>query len=165
MQAFAHVATAEDLSGADDWRRGRDPSAQDALVALWRGKRMIFALLCVALVVSAVAVVLIPPRYTGEAIVRFNFDGQETSGAGGKAPTIATLDPAALVEGAARIARSHAVASAVVDRLGLDRDPRFNHKSTLARLLSAARSALGFQLAVSPLRASSRPRRCCRGSL
>jgi capsular polysaccharide biosynthesis protein len=137
------------LSGEDDSQAGRDQSVQDALATIWRRKETVFAWFCAALVVSVVALVLIPPRYTGEAIVRFNFESRD-SGAGAKAQTITTLDPAALVDGAALIMRSRAVASAAVDRLGLDRDPRFNHESTPTRLFSAARSALGFQQAVSP---------------
>lgn len=134
------------LAGEDAQRRARrDQSLQDTLAALWRGKGAIFASLSAALLVSVIALVLTPPRYTGEAIIRFSFDGQETAAAGAKAQPIATLDPAALVDGAARIIRSRAVASAVVTRLGLDRDPRFTHDSRLMRSLTAMRSALRLQ--------------------
>lgn len=138
------------LSVEDDSYAGRDPFVQDAVAALWREKRTMFASLCVALVVSGVALVLIPPRYTGEAIIRLNFGSQETSGAAAKEQKVATPDPAALVESAARIVGSRAAASAVVDQLGLDRDPRFAHESTLSRSYMAARSALGLQRALSP---------------
>jgi len=137
------------LSGEDDSRAGRDESVQSVLAAIWRGKKTVSVSLCSALIVSVVALVLIPARYTGEAIIRFNFDSQD-SGASSKAQTITTLDPAALVGGAALIVRSRAVANAAVDRLGLDRDPHFNHEPTLTRAFSAARSALGLQPAVSP---------------
>ena len=135
------------LSIESDSQSGRDLWLEERLGALWRGKGTIAAWLCAALVVSVIAQILIPPSYTGEAIVRFNFDSEETSGAGAKGQTTAMLDPSALVEGAARIMRSRAVASAAVNRLGLDRDPRFTRQSTLAGLFSSARSALGLQVA------------------
>lgn len=157
------------LSAEEDSHAGREPFVQDAFAALWREKRTMFASLCVALIVSGVALVLIPPRYTGEAIIRLNFGSQETSGAAAKAQNVATPDAAALVESAARIVGSRAVASAVVDQLGLDRDPRFAHESTPSRSYMAARSALGLQRGLRSSRVrgdaeAARRRRCGPGA-
>ena len=48
---------------------------QDVAAALWRKKGTIFACFCAGLVIASAVEVLIPPRYTGEAIIRFNFIG------------------------------------------------------------------------------------------
>jgi uncharacterized protein involved in exopolysaccharide biosynthesis len=116
--------------------------ARDTLGILWHQKPMIVGILVVALSVASIALVLIGPRYSAEAMIRLNFLREEPA-TGAKTQSIAAVDPVALVDSAARGIRSRATANAVVARLGLDKDPDFARESTLGRVLSGMRAALG----------------------
>ncbi|HMF68853.1 MAG TPA: Wzz/FepE/Etk N-terminal domain-containing protein [Phyllobacterium sp.] len=118
--------------------------ARDTLGILWDQKSLIVGILVVALSVALVALVLIGPRYSAEAMIQLNFIREEPA-TGAKTQSIATVDPVALVDSAARGIRSRATANAVVARLGLDKDPDFARKSTLWRVLSGVRAALGLE--------------------
>jgi uncharacterized protein involved in exopolysaccharide biosynthesis len=96
----------------------------------------------VALMLASIALVMIGPSYRGEAIIQFNFSREEPV-AGKRIEPIASVDGLMLVESAARIIRSRATAGAVVARLGLDKDIDFTHESTLRRVFSRVRTALG----------------------
>jgi capsular polysaccharide biosynthesis protein len=122
--------------------------AYGKLRILWARKWLIAVLVVVALVLASVALVLLGPRYTGEAQIQINFTRDEPVN-GAKIQPTATVDPAAVVEGAARIIRSRATADAVVARLGLDKDPTFTRQPLLWRALSDARSALGLEQSAS----------------
>jgi capsular polysaccharide biosynthesis protein len=116
--------------------------AHDTLRILWRRRLLIAATLVAGFLLGSIAVVLIGPRYTGVATIQLNFSREEPA-AGTKIQSIALMDPVTLVDSAADVIRSRATASAVVARLGLDKDPGFARESTSLRLLSSARTALG----------------------
>jgi uncharacterized protein involved in exopolysaccharide biosynthesis len=122
--------------------------AYGKLRILWARKWLIAVLVVVALVLASVALVLLGPRYTGEAQIQINFTRDEPVN-GAKIQPTATVDPAAVVEGAARIIRSRATADAVVARLGLDKDPTFTRQPVLWRVFSDARSSLGLEQSAS----------------
>ena len=123
-------------------RSAREDLAHQTLGVLWRRKGLLAALLLVALLLAAAVLVLVPPRYTADAILVSNFRNATAPSAATATGQIASADANALVDSAARIIRSRANASAVVARLGLDRDPAFKHESILRRSIAAARRAL-----------------------
>ncbi|NOJ43330.1 Wzz/FepE/Etk N-terminal domain-containing protein [Bradyrhizobium australiense] len=116
--------------------------ARDTLGILWYEKRLIVGILLVALSVALIALVLIGPRYSAEAMIQLNFNREEPT-TGPKTQSIATVEAVALVGSAAHAIRSRATANAVVARLGLDKDPDFARESTLWRVLSGVRRTLG----------------------
>jgi uncharacterized protein involved in exopolysaccharide biosynthesis len=118
--------------------------ARDALQALWHRKLPIAGLVIATLLLAAIALVLIGPRYTGEAIIQLNFIREEPA-TSAKIQPIAAMDAVALVDSAARIIRSRATAAAVVARLGLDQDPDFTRESMLWRVLSTVRATLDLE--------------------
>jgi len=120
--------------------------ARDTLGILWHQKLLIVGILVAALSVASIALVLIGPRYSAEAMIQLNFIREEPA-TGAKTQSIAAVavDAVALVESAARAVRSRATANAVVARLGLDKDPDFARESTLWRVLSNVRAALGLE--------------------
>jgi capsular polysaccharide biosynthesis protein len=118
--------------------------ARDTLGILWNQKLLIVGILLVALSVASIALVLSGPRYSAEAMMQLNFIREEPA-TGAKTHSIAAVDAAALVESTARAIRSRATANAVVARLGLDKDPDFARESTLWRVLSGVRAALGLE--------------------
>jgi uncharacterized protein involved in exopolysaccharide biosynthesis len=115
---------------------------RDTLLVLWRGKLLIVAIVAFAVLLASISVVLIGPRYTGEALILINFS-REGPATDTKIQPIASLDAVAVVDSAAKVIRSRATASAVVARLGLDRDPDFARESALWRMVSGSRTALG----------------------
>lgn len=118
--------------------------ARETLGILWRQKLLIMGILLVALSAASIALVLIGPRYSAEAMVQLNFTREEPA-AGAKTESIVAVDPVALVASAEHAIRSRATANAVVARLGLDKDPDFARGSTLWRMLSGVRAALGLE--------------------
>ncbi len=114
------------------------------LAALWARRLLVASILIVSLVAASVVLVLLGPRYTGEATIQLTFVRDEPATAARTLPT-ASLDATAVVDGAARIIRSRATASAVVTRLGLDKDPAFARESLSWRVFSSLRSFLGFE--------------------
>jgi capsular polysaccharide biosynthesis protein len=114
----------------------------DTLRILWKHKPLVAAVLGIALAALSVALVLIAPHYTGEAIIQLDFIRNETV-AGERVQSTAAVDAAAVVDSAARIIRSRGTASAVVSVLGLDSDPAYAHRSFPARALSSLWSVFG----------------------
>src|SRR5260370_41504947 len=90
---------------------------RETLGILWHQKRLIVGILLVALSLASIALVLIGPRYSAEAMIQLNFTREEPT-AGTKIQPIASIDAVALVDGALRVIRSRATASAVVARVG-----------------------------------------------
>jgi uncharacterized protein involved in exopolysaccharide biosynthesis len=109
---------------------------------IWNRRLLVIAIVIAALVPTLMALVLIGPRYKGEAIVELNF-GREEPVTGAKSTPIATVDASALVDSVAGVIRSRSTAGAVVDRLGLDKDADFAHESALWRTFSSVRMAFG----------------------
>jgi uncharacterized protein involved in exopolysaccharide biosynthesis len=122
---------------------------RDTMRIIWRRKLLVAAILVEALVLASIALVLVGPRYTGEAIIQLSFSREE-SASSAKSQPIVSMEAAAIVDGAARVIRSRATASAVVARLGLDKDPTFTRQSFSWRVLSSVRSALGMEQALPP---------------
>jgi uncharacterized protein involved in exopolysaccharide biosynthesis len=116
----------------------------DGLSALWARSPLIAAGLAAALALASIALVLIGPRYTGRAMIQFNFVREEAAKDARIAPT-ASVDAMAVLNNAAPIIRSPATASAVVTRFRLDEDPAFVRESLSWRAYSSMRSLLGFK--------------------
>jgi capsular polysaccharide biosynthesis protein len=114
----------------------------DTLRMLGRHKLLIAAVLGIALAALSVALALIAPRYTGEAMIQLDFTRNETV-SGEKVQSTAAVDAASVVDSAARIIRSRGTASAVVSALGLDNDPAYTRLSLPARALSSVWSVFG----------------------
>ena len=109
--------------------------AYDTLRVLWHRKLLISAILVAAVLLVSVMLVRIGPRYSGEAIIELNFI-REVPTAGAQIQPTASVDAAAIVDSAARVIRSRATASAVVARLGLDKDPAFARRSAFSYVQS-----------------------------
>jgi uncharacterized protein involved in exopolysaccharide biosynthesis len=116
--------------------------AYDTLQILWVHKPLVAAVFGVALAALTVALVLIAPRYTGEAMIQLSFTRDEPV-TGAKVQPTAAVDAAAVVDSAARIIRSRGTASAVVSALGLDKDPAYTRLSLPAQALSVVWSVFG----------------------
>jgi capsular polysaccharide biosynthesis protein len=109
--------------------------AYDMLQMLWAHRSLVAVVFGFAFVALSVALVLLPHRYTGEAMIQLDFTRNETV-AGEKVQSTAAVDAASVVDSAARIIRSRRTASAVVSVLRLDRDPAYTRLSLPARLLA-----------------------------
>lgn len=116
---------------------------RDWLRIFWKRRLLIASTAATALLLALSGLAFIGPHYTGEAMIRLNFSGEQGAG-GARSQPIANLEASALVESAARIIRSRATASSVVARRGLDKDPMFTRQSVVSRTLSTLRSILGF---------------------
>jgi len=121
-------------------------SAHETLTILWRRRWLIAGALLLSLLVGAIGIVLYGLRYTSEAIIQVNFDSDARTESAVRQPTV-PMDPIALIDSAARLIRSRAAVSAVVDRLQLDRDRYFARESLGWRALSELRSAAGLSMA------------------
>ena len=119
------------------------------LQKLWKFKFLIGGMVFAAVVLASVALALIGPRYTSEAIILLNFVREESTSSAKVSPT-ATVDAAALVDRAARVMRSRATATAVVSRLGLDKDLEFAREALQLRMLSALRTVFGLKTQTPP---------------
>jgi capsular polysaccharide biosynthesis protein len=115
--------------------------AQHALRILWQRKWLIAGTVVAALVIAVIAVTQMAPRHTSEALIQVDLSPDT----GTKSQSTVSVDATEVAGSVARIIRSRTTADAVVTRLGLDRDPRFERQPRLSRWLSAARSALGLQ--------------------
>jgi uncharacterized protein involved in exopolysaccharide biosynthesis len=122
-----------------------DQVAYDTLRVVWHRKFLIASIIVVSLLGASFALALIGPRYTGEAIIQLSFSREESTSADAKIQPIAPMEAVALVDSAARILRSRATASAVVYRLGLDKNPDFARESIAWQALLALRGALGLE--------------------
>ena len=117
--------------------------AQQVMLLLWQRKRMIAATVVAALVIAVIALSLIEPRYTSEALIQVNLDLNPDRGV--KSQATVSVDAAEVAGTTARIIRSRATADAVVARLGLDKDPRFESRPLFSRWRSGVSAALGLQ--------------------
>jgi len=96
---------------------------------------LISAILVAAVLLVSVMLMLIGPRYSGEAIIELNFI-REVPAAGAQIQPTASVDAGAIVDSAARVIRSRATASAVVAQLRLDKDPAFARRSAFSYVRS-----------------------------
>ncbi|KWV55979.1 hypothetical protein AS156_05045 [Bradyrhizobium macuxiense] len=109
---------------------------------LWTHKWLVVCVLGVAYAALSAALLVLPPRYTGEAIIKVDFVRNETV-AGERVQSTAAVDAAAVVDSTARIIRSRATASAVVSALRLDNDPAYTSLSRPMRELYKVGRAIG----------------------
>jgi len=119
--------------------------AYGVLSALWTRSSPIAVGLVAALALASIALILVGPRYTSRAMIQFKFVREEPANTS-KIATTAAVDAMAVLNDAAPMIRSHAIAGAVVTRLGLDKDPAFARGSRLWRVFSEIRSLLGYQV-------------------
>jgi len=119
----------------------------ETLRILWARKSLIAIVVAGTLLLTSFALVLVGPYYTAEAVIQLNFVREEPA-TGAKSLPTATVDAAAIVDGAARTIRSRATAAAVVSRLGLDKNSTFARQSLSWRVLASVRSGLGLSQAV-----------------
>jgi capsular polysaccharide biosynthesis protein len=127
--------------GSIDLRAHYGMVAQHTLRILWQRKWLIAATVVAGLVLAVIALTQMEPRYTSEALIQVNLNPDT----GPKSQSTVSVNAAEVVDSTARLIRSRTTADAVVARLGLDGDPRFERQPRLSRWLSAARSALGLQ--------------------
>ena len=97
---------------------------RDTLRIIWHRKLLVAAILVAALVLASIALVLVGPRYTGEAIIQLSFSREESASSARSQP-IVSVEAAALVDSAARVIRSRTTA----------RPARSTRSSTMARSL------------------------------
>jgi hypothetical protein len=122
--------------------RGRyEAVAQDTLRMLWYRKGLIATSVVAGIVIGLVALMGMAPRYTSEALIQVSLN----SGVGTKNTSTISVSTTEVVDSVVRIIRSRTTADAVVARLGLDKDPGFQHQPVLSRWRSAAGAALGLQ--------------------
>ncbi|MGE0751286.1 MAG: Wzz/FepE/Etk N-terminal domain-containing protein [Variibacter sp.] len=121
--------------------------AHDVLRILWRYRILIALFFVCGLVMAPIAVVILAPRYTSEAILQVSFNRDEPNTTT-KTQRIASMEAAAMVESTVRILRSRALASAVVSRLGLANDPGFSTPSRLSSLVQSMREMLGLPVVI-----------------
>lgn len=95
----------------------------DALRTLWARRALIAASIAVTMLVATIGMAFTGARYTSEAVIRLTFAREEPS-SGAKSQMLAVMDASSVVESTARLIRSRATMSAVVSRLGLDRQTR-----------------------------------------
>jgi capsular polysaccharide biosynthesis protein len=119
-----------------------ESAVYQTMAILWSRRSPIAALVGVAVLLASLVLVLIGPRYTGEATIQLNFVREE-SATGVKSQPTAAVDATTVVDSAARIIRSRATAAAVVTRLGLDKDAAFTRRPISWSVFSGMRSAVG----------------------
>ena len=129
-----------------DLRAHYEMVAQNALRLFWQRRRLIAASVVLAFLIGIIALAQMEPRYRSEALIQVDLNLNPDSNT--KSPSTASVNAAEVVDSTVRIIGSRANADAVVARLGLDKDPRFEHQPRLSRWLSAVRSVLGLQLSV-----------------
>src|SRR5262249_26048311 len=95
------------------------------------------------------ALVLMGPRYTAEAIIELGFNRKGAALDTKTQESTATLDASVLVDSAARLIRSRPIAGAAVTRLELDKDPRYTRNPLLLQAVDSARAVLGLPQAES----------------
>jgi succinoglycan biosynthesis transport protein ExoP len=125
-------------------REHRESVAVATLLALWRRRYLIGGVAALAVLVAAGALTQMEKRYAAEAVVKLDLQRPDSAAGPNQALSVA-VDLNALAQSEARIARSRAVARAVVDRLGLADDPRYaGGESRLAALRAAALQKLAW---------------------
>jgi uncharacterized protein involved in exopolysaccharide biosynthesis len=115
--------------------------AIDTMKLLWRRKQLIAAFLVAFPALAFLALVLMGPRYTAESMIELGFSRK--GGATKAQESMANLDAAVLVDGAARLLRSRPMVGTVVTRLGLDKDPQYTRNSLSLRALAFGQAVLG----------------------
>jgi uncharacterized protein involved in exopolysaccharide biosynthesis len=103
-----------------DLRSHYENVARATLSSIWQHKRLIASIVAAALILAALAIPIMPRKYSAEALVYPNLFVREQGTT--KVQALASVDAAALINSEARLIRSDAIVRAVVKRLELDRD-------------------------------------------
>jgi uncharacterized protein involved in exopolysaccharide biosynthesis len=119
----------------------------DLMRVLWRQRFLIASFIIAGLVTGVCAIIALPPRYTGEAILQVNFNRDEPA-ATARTQRIASMEAAGVVESTVRVLHSRTIIDATVSRLRLDNDPAFASPSTLKRAVWSVRHALGLPVII-----------------
>lgn len=101
-------------------RRHFESVGFNTMLTLWRRKRMILALMALALLAAAVVLLKSEKLYTSNALVQVDFGRDDQTGNGRQGGGL-SFDLSALVETEARFVRSRAIARQVADRLAAAR--------------------------------------------
>lgn len=113
-----------------------DPRANpQALSVLWQRRGLIAAVVAGTTTLAAMALAVIEPRYTAEALIALNTRASSTGQVLTTKPTVAAPPLAVvLVSTEKDILESRELAAKVVDALALDHDPEFNRQLRDSRL-------------------------------
>jgi uncharacterized protein involved in exopolysaccharide biosynthesis len=140
MTAPVKFAAPASEPGAADPRGQYEQITRNVLRVAWAQRRLLASAVATAMVMAAAGLAYTGPRCTAEALIHVTFTRAEPATAVRAAP-VAAMDAGTVVESAARLLRSRALASAVVSRLGLDRETP--PQSLGARILTRAAAAAG----------------------
>jgi succinoglycan biosynthesis transport protein ExoP len=115
-------------------RRHFESVGLNAMLTLWRRKRLILALMVLAMIGALAVLLTSEKRYTSNALVQIDFSRDDQSGSARQGSGF-PVDLAALVETEARFVRSRAIARQVAERLaaeGRTKDERGLQAGTVA---------------------------------
>lgn len=135
------------LGKADDpaAERERSPAQLLDLRAFWlflrRRARLIAGVTLLSLGLAALALMMIPPRYTATAVILV--DPRQQRVVQSEAVLSGIGSDAAAVESQVEVLESTVLARRIIAALALDRDPEFSQPALLARAIERAREALG----------------------
>jgi polysaccharide biosynthesis transport protein len=120
-----------------------DPRAQpQALSVLWQRRGLIGAIVAGSTAFAVVALQIIPPHYTAEALIALNTRASSTGQVLTTKPMVVSPPlTAVLVSTEKNILESRELAGKVVDALALDHDPEFNRQLRESRLPPALADA------------------------
>src|SRR5687768_13832936 len=132
------------MTASDAARVPREPVESPITVlgvvsALLRRKRLLGLTAAVGLVPLLLVVGTMRPLYVSEATLELSFNREEVAASTTVSRQMASMDPGALVNGAAHRMVSRANAGRVVRRLGLDRAEAHQGSSVLSAIVGAVR--------------------------
>jgi capsular polysaccharide biosynthesis protein len=134
QNAGQQVLVAGPYEGLDAGAR-QTQAMQAALATLWDSRREILKWSLGGVLLGLAALAAIPNWYVSEAVLQIDLTRDDLGKA--KLPISANVDSNSLIEGEARILRSRAVLSRVVQRLGLDKDADYAGQSLSASMNAA----------------------------
>jgi len=110
---------------------------------LWSHRWLFAAVTAGVVALNTISLALTPSQYTSEAVLELNFNRQEPANSATAIRQLASVDPGALVNGAAQDLGSRSNVSQVVTRLHLDEDPALTRQSTLSSVVNRLRGLIG----------------------
>src|SRR5580704_15181734 len=116
----ADTAVTYDLEAVPVRRYYQDRS-HDTMLALWRHRGLIAVILLASLAIAGSALMILPKKYTAEAIIQLDLGRPELPLANEQAPPV-TLDASSIIQGEAKIIQSRMMARRVLEKLGDNAD-------------------------------------------
>lgn len=113
------------------------------LSTLWNHKWLICAVTAALVALNMIVLALTPSQYTSEAILELNFNREVPASSITANRQLASVDPGALVNGAAADLGARYNVSRVVTRLHLDENPELTRQSFVSGLIGKARGLIG----------------------